>query len=74
LLYDGLPLLWVPLKLRGFFIGHAGGATDEDDAGLVAFSHLYETEYKNVGISADEAFDGEVAELSLGMCGYFVVF
>ena len=74
MLYDGFPLLGVPFELRGFFIGDAGGAADEDDAVLAAFSHLDEAENENVGVSADEAFNGEVSELSLGMCGYFVVF
>lgn len=42
LLDNGLPLLRIPLKLSGFLISDTGGATDEDDAGLVAFFDLDE--------------------------------
>jgi hypothetical protein len=67
LLDDGLPLLGVPLKLRGLLIRDAGGATDENDAGLIPLPHLHEAENENVSVAAYEALDGQVAELPLGM-------
>lgn len=73
LLDDRLPLLGVPLELGGLLIGHAGCPADEDDAGLVPLADFDEAEDENVGIAADEALDGQVAELSLGVGGDFVV-
>lgn len=73
LLDDRLPLLGVPLELGGLLIGHARCPADEDDAGLVPLADFDEAEHENVGIAADEAFDSQVTELSLGVGGDFVV-
>ncbi len=73
LLDDRLPLLRVPLELSGLLISDTGGAADEDNAGLVALTYLHKAEHENVGVAADEAFDGQVAELPLGVGCDFVV-
>lgn len=68
-----LPFFRIPLELSSLLISHAWGPADEDDACLVSLAHLHEAEDEDVGITADEAFDGQIPKLSLGVGGDFVV-
>lgn len=73
LLDDGFPLVGAPFKLGGFFIGDAWRPANEDDAGLIAFPNLHKAKHKYVGVSANEALDGEVSKFTFGVCGDLVV-
>lgn len=74
LLDNRLPFLRIPLKLRGFLIGDTWGPTDKDDARLIPFFYLHEPQNKHVCIAANEAFYGQIPELSLRMRGDLVMF
>lgn len=74
LLYDWLPFLWVPLKLGGFFIGHAGRSADKDNAGVVALFDFNESEDKYIGVATDEALDSQISKLSFRMSADFIMF
>lgn len=74
LLNDRFPLLWIPLKLCCFFISNTWRTTDEDDTGLVPFLNFNKSQHKDIGIATNEALNGEISKLSLGVGANFVVF
>ena len=73
MLDDRLPFLRIPLKFSGFLVSYARGATDEDNAGLVAFFDLNEPEDEDVSVATDKALNGQIPELSLRMRGDLVM-
>jgi hypothetical protein len=73
LLNQGLPLIRAPFELRGFFLVDAGSPADEDGAAFVALPDLNKAEDEDIGVSADKTLDGQIAEVSVGVGGNFVV-
>jgi hypothetical protein len=67
LLYDWLPFLWIPLKLSGFFIGHARSSANKDNTRVVTLFDLNESEYKYICVSTDETLNSEISKLSFRM-------
>lgn len=72
-MYDRFPIFWVPLVLIKLLIGDTWRSTDKNDTGLIAILDIDIPKNKDIGVAADETFNGQVAKLRLRMCGDFIM-